>query len=1208
MKRKVPTFLSNLGFGLVLLTHISFYTSAQPLLGTYTIGGVSPDFVSFTSAVSSLNTYGVAGPVTFNVRTGIYNEQIKINDYPGASSLNSVVFQSETGDVNDVILKHTHTSTATSSNYTVYLNGAKHITFKNLTIKAEKLTPSSSDKNRVLYITNHSDSVHFSGNKIISWRTESGFIDYNACILVGSDNSIGVRNDWVSFTNNEIIGGYTGLKVEASSSSISKSPLILNNEFSSQGIYGIFIDWTENPKVIGNELRTDWIAANYIGIELNNTTDSILVERNFLDIQGGSTTGIVVQNSEDSETDSRLIANNMINIGPAITSSNTPRGIRTVNNDTIVVAYNSVNIHQPTTNGYAFQSYDNSHVKLLNNQLIHHGGGLCYLADNITGNFESNNNNLYNNSGVICTVGSTNYSSQPALFLGEGVDEFSIQVDPIFMQDSILVPFNSLCYDSGVPVNQVLTDFYGTLRSFTSPDIGCFEGSLSDNDAGIEGYNLVDVYLCPNDTFPVTVDIKNFGLADLTSVEIFAGTSDSIYFSFPWSGNLSQFEIAYGVQVGYLQPTTNDTLEFKIWCNNPNSLSDGMPMNDTAYISILTAMQGTYTIGNDSSDNFVNFTEAVNALSTLGVCGPVLIIADSGVYNEQFIIPSIAGTSYLNTVTFQSENLDSTDVKIEFDAYSSNSNYVVQLNNSSYIIFKHIRIRPLDGAYNCGLKLGYGASNNTFSHCWFITSTTGGISEKSLIFFDGLDNDPLDSNQFINNRIENGGLQVNLSCDPDNPSTGTVFTGNYFAGNAAIAINAVGLKNVLINDNTIVGTRNALSGVSGVFIDESTGNLVIDKNKIHLSCPSSSVILKIQDYAPALGESGLITNNFLSATSTTNVRCLGLYTSSNVQLLNNSFKNSGSPTSVIELGTVLNIDLYNNIFDAENGASCYLVAATNMEEIHSDYNVFYTTSGSDSIIRFQNLPVILYYSFDTWQTISSGEDIHSVFTDPQFTSASDLHIVNASAINDIGNAVVGMLTDIDNELRDPAFPDPGADEFEIDSATYHDIELLSIIHPNNLQCSPNDSLMIRVVNHSIFAIDSFVVRWSLFGATKDSVNIIQNFMPGDTQEVYVGELNFIQKTAYDIKFEILLPNDQPDNYTENNSQSILFAFIETVEIRAFKDPCNDYYELIIPNFPVDSILWSTGSTLNNIGVATPAIYSVSVFKNGCETTAFYLLE
>ncbi|MBP9187681.1 MAG: right-handed parallel beta-helix repeat-containing protein, partial [Bacteroidia bacterium] len=60
------------------------------LSGSYTIGGTTPDFTNFTDAVAALDVAGVSGAVVFNVRPGIYNEQILLNVISGASITNTV--------------------------------------------------------------------------------------------------------------------------------------------------------------------------------------------------------------------------------------------------------------------------------------------------------------------------------------------------------------------------------------------------------------------------------------------------------------------------------------------------------------------------------------------------------------------------------------------------------------------------------------------------------------------------------------------------------------------------------------------------------------------------------------------------------------------------------------------------------------------------------------------------------------------------------------------------------------------------------------------------------------------------------------------------------------------------------------------------------------------------------------------------------------
>ncbi len=104
------------------------------IAGTFTIGGVNPDYPTFAAAVKDLNSYGLCGPVVFNVRSGTYKEQISIGDIDGASAVNTVTFQSESGNTPDVNL--TYSASSSASNYVVEFNAAKYVTFRNMTIMA----------------------------------------------------------------------------------------------------------------------------------------------------------------------------------------------------------------------------------------------------------------------------------------------------------------------------------------------------------------------------------------------------------------------------------------------------------------------------------------------------------------------------------------------------------------------------------------------------------------------------------------------------------------------------------------------------------------------------------------------------------------------------------------------------------------------------------------------------------------------------------------------------------------------------------------------------------------------------------------------------------------------------------------------------------------------------------------------------------------
>jgi hypothetical protein len=66
------------------------------LCGLYTIGGMSSDFDNFNDASVALNNAGIGCPVVFKVRPGSYNEQVKLYEVRGSSSINTITFIPDT--------------------------------------------------------------------------------------------------------------------------------------------------------------------------------------------------------------------------------------------------------------------------------------------------------------------------------------------------------------------------------------------------------------------------------------------------------------------------------------------------------------------------------------------------------------------------------------------------------------------------------------------------------------------------------------------------------------------------------------------------------------------------------------------------------------------------------------------------------------------------------------------------------------------------------------------------------------------------------------------------------------------------------------------------------------------------------------------------------------------------------------------------------
>ena len=69
-------------------------STTTPLSGTLTIGS-GGDYADFQSASNDLTLRGISGPVTLNVLSGTYLEQVTFLEIPGASSSDTVSIQSQ---------------------------------------------------------------------------------------------------------------------------------------------------------------------------------------------------------------------------------------------------------------------------------------------------------------------------------------------------------------------------------------------------------------------------------------------------------------------------------------------------------------------------------------------------------------------------------------------------------------------------------------------------------------------------------------------------------------------------------------------------------------------------------------------------------------------------------------------------------------------------------------------------------------------------------------------------------------------------------------------------------------------------------------------------------------------------------------------------------------------------------------------------------
>ncbi len=419
------------------------------------------------------------------------------------------------------------------------------------------------------------------------------------------------------------------------------------------------------------------------------------------------------------------------------------------------------------------------------------------------------------------------------------------------------------------------------------------------------------------------------------------------------------------------------------------------------------------------------------------------IFIKAGTYNENLII-NISGTA-TNPIIFRNYNSDL--VYIDGTGTSTaNGTAMLQINGASHLEFRNLTIQNLLCQDANGILVftnpSIGCTNLKFINIaihdikWTPLSTTvptandnahpflvygSGNTQASAITNILVEGCNIYNNVtgFSENLTHSGnvdGFVVQNNLVHDNNNIGIECEGNYGASATPSLDHA---RNGFVRNNKCYNNTCPYSTAAGIYVDGGW-DIVVEQNESYNN-----------SYGVEIGceENGTTRNITVKNNIFYNNRDSGVYLGGydigttgqvlNTIIRNNSFfQNNSLNTSVgeIEISKASNCKIENNIFYVNNTKVLYnLNNISPQTNITFDYNTYFTPNNNPN-------DIIIYYSaagysnFNSYKT-TTGQDLHSIYSNPTFVNASlatiNMVLQTSSPCINLGNPAVLTQPELD---------------------------------------------------------------------------------------------------------------------------------------------------------------------------------------------------
>ena len=564
---------------------------------------------------------------------------------------------------------------------------------------------------------------------------------------------------------------------------------------------------------------------------------------------------------------------------------------------------------------------------------------------------------------------------------------------------------------------------------------------------------------------PVTFDFQNRGTTNLVSATVGYQINNNTPVIETWSGNLGGFVTASHTFATSLTLPASGSFTLKTWVTNANGVGDANSSNDTITRTFCIALAGgAYTIGGPSG-NFASISDAVNTINNCGINGAVVFNIAPGTYYGSFNMPTVAGSSPINTITFTSATGLPTDVTIIHDTATTAANRsqftfgVPGKVTISGITFTRTVVPGVQaGCINFG-----NATQGEVLNCIFndLVESTSSVNVGILMagsnglitgntfsgFYHGvLLNGPATTlfsslNQVLSNTFTRYTYRAIYALNQSDVSiTGNTISNFVGTSTAGAGIWTANTYNASVSGNRILGDMSA-SGIVISNANADTTNFLLNTNKFF-----NNVISGQQ--AASLSSTTTLVPTLINVTGSVSATAVPANPRDAVEIVNN--------TVLFNVNTTTTSTLSGGLYFTGGSATAPAYAYVNLQNNHVEVNpisgslptafrlVRYTqTSIIDSLTSTNNnyqmggvtvppffrnnLATTDYNTVSDWQTATS-RDAGSVSIAANFIAPAIPQPTNI-ALDNRGTPVSFVSTDIDNTIRSTTTPDIGAYEF-----------------------------------------------------------------------------------------------------------------------------------------------------------------------------------